>query len=358
MKARRAKLVPWSYVVLLFVVFSVFVSAVLYFSWIRFQRNEQGQVSNLLLQSATDLKNIARQRYDTIRLFQRQDQASAQKRLESDVRIYADVARQAELLALKGDMTYRAAQLLFMQSLHVPSEDSSAYCFVIDTDGKVVDHPILPVKFDLSQYRFGSQMLLKPSGTVQYNWKNPGELERVDRMASFQRLDFWNWVVCRAYILPDILDSEFEMIQLRAFYDFIKAYRSHYRSYAMILTEDGKIVAHPMILPGAEDDFPGSRVISEQGAGVSRFKDHSGRWWLAGTVRFEPMKWLISVVGEEKEIFSQVFRFRNRLLLAGFLGCLFYFWLLIYVLKRMAMTVRQRCRKQDKTDEESLPETR
>jgi hypothetical protein len=335
----KKHLISWIYQVLLasVVVIPICILSIIFL--LQCQKKILSQAKATLTQSANEILNLARQRYDQIRLYQFQEQNYLNNRLSEMAEVIVTIYRQSELDPLRKFFPRPVAQSLVLNTIPLIKFGETGYCYIITKEGQVVYHPRLPAGFDAKVYPFIQEMLDKKEGIIRYWWKNPGEAESRERLVAYRTLYAWDWLVGVAVPLSDVVDSTFEEQQLNGFYDFIRSLRLNWLGEVILLTKDYKILAHPAFTGKSWEDIPGAAEMIKQANGICKYSDPMARTWWAGVAEFEPWGWIIGVSARENEILSVYYSFRNYYLLIMSTLCLIIIFVQRFILRKLILHV-------------------
>ncbi|MBN1551091.1 Cache 3/Cache 2 fusion domain-containing protein [bacterium] len=345
MAGNKIRLIPWSYRIIMasLTVVVFIVSFVLVFY--RLKPIFLFKASESLVQSAGELRNLARQRHDLIRIYQIQDENQLRLRLQDVSDFIADVSRQVELAAARRTIHLTDARNLVLQAVVTGNFGNAAYGYIIDESGMVIYHPLLPEKFDLSRYHFIQRILARHEGVERYTWKVPGDPEERERMVAFRTLYSWDWVLCVEVPLADALDQSFEAQQLTGFYEFIRSARLRWRGYYALVSEDGQCLAYPTSMSTDITKIDGGAEILACREGVCSYKDAMGRRWWAGVAYFKPRGWILAATALEDDILESYRGLQIQLALALTAMWVVLLVVLFHVMRRLALRIHQQVRK-------------
>ncbi len=299
-----------------------------------------------LRKSALHYRDLARQRYDLIQLYRFQEEMCFQERLRQMTELIVAVSRQAELESVRKKVRRDVAKELVLQTIANLKFGGLGYGFVLTGSGVVKTHPYLPDGLNISSYPYVAEMLEQKEGSTRYWWKHPGESQEMERLVTFQTIHAWDWVLCIAVPISELKDGAFEVQQWDGFFDYVKSARLNIRSDAMIVSREGRIVAHPECSPEFDGDEPaGIKEILNTRTRTCTFRDELDRIWYAGVTEFVPKRWVIAVAARESEILKEVYIQSSIILsIAGTVilcGCL----LVLMILKKLGLKIHSQARR-------------
>jgi Cache domain len=321
---RRKRLIPWLYRVVFASVLAVLLSLVVFLVLREVRTIILIQAQSELSQSARELTNLARLRYDLVHTYQEQEEQHVVFRLNAISNLMVNISRQSELASARKFMNAAAAKAFVIGLISSADFGRSVYGYIFSSTGKVIYHPYLPEGFDISQYRFAREMIEKQSGNIRYMWKSPGESDRRERVVSYRTVYSWDWIIGVGAIIENAVDNSFEPHYQKGYFELVKSYPLNWRGKAAVFSDDGEVLAHPMYeqMPVAKVD--GAMVITQKKSGVCSYVDSMNRRWWAASEFFTPQKWIISVFAREDEILHDFHRFQFKILIgiAVFFICL------------------------------------
>ncbi len=86
----------------------------------------------------------------------------------------------------------------------------SGYAYVFDQEGKILIHPKLDYFKDHMWNELASEILnpmrSKGSGFIEYSWRNPGEAESRRKIAVFQSIPEYGWIVASSAYVNEVME--------------------------------------------------------------------------------------------------------------------------------------------------------
>lgn len=197
----------------------------------------------------------------------------------------------------------------------------SGYIYCLDSNGIVIIHPNSRVKgSDVSEYDFVRQQMGAKEGYLEYNWKNPGEVQERPKalcMVYFKPLD---WIIS----VSSYRDEFNYLVDIEDFKESILSHKTGKTGYAYVLNAEGTIIVHPNV--------PGLNLL-EQSEYPSEFlkqilKNKNGRIQYLWKNPDEPIlrekivifkhlpeyKWIIASSSYVDEVFAPLNTFRKFLI--------------------------------------------
>jgi len=101
----------------------------------------------------------------------------------------------------------------------------TGYVYILDSTGKALIHPFMPKYYDIfaetgRENGFVKYMISNKTGFVEYEWQNPNEPKPYKKIAFFERVPVFNWVVVASGYYKDAYES-IEIMRLSAYFTAI-----------------------------------------------------------------------------------------------------------------------------------------
>jgi len=342
----RKRLIPWRYkfgvvsvLLIPLIILSVYLSQQL-------KENLLNEARKELERSAHDILNLARQKFDLVHTYQFQEEHYYRTRLKQMVGMYVAMSRQVELETARKMLTRDVAKKLIVQTISNFKFGELGYGFILDRNGIVLAHPQLPAGLDMSSYPYVEKMLARGEGVLRYWWKHPGEPNERERLMAFQMVRSLGWYICIAVPISEVMDSTFEVQQFEGLFEYVKSLRLKWRGQAMILSTDGRIIAHPEFYKEEPvEELLGASKIIRIKSGYGEFRDMTDNTWCSGVRFFAPKEWIIAVTASEKEILRPYRRLVLEISIALMLNLILGYIAMAYLIKRLSMSVRSTARR-------------
>ncbi|MCP4721474.1 MAG: response regulator, partial [Desulfobacteraceae bacterium] len=216
----------------------------------------------------------------------------------------------------------------------------SGYIYCLNSKGKVIIHPNDKVKgSNLSKFDFIKQQLKTKEGYLEYDWKNPGEVQKRPKalyMVYFKPLD---WIIS-----VSSYRNEFSyLVDITDFKESILSFKSGKTGYAFVMDETGQALIHPMLqgsnlLHQADDTNQFiSQIITQKNGKLRYFWQNPDEdKTREKTVIFKHLpefKWIVGSTSYVEEIFSPLQKFKT-FLAAGIAIILLFTILLTFFISR------------------------
>ncbi len=97
----------------------------------------------------------------------------------------------------------------FRDAVLSPKFGETGYAYILNTRGEMIIHPKYD-KFNVLLQeelpsRFAREMLSKPSGILEYEWRNPEEKENRKKIAAYDLISEYGWIVASSSYLEEIM---------------------------------------------------------------------------------------------------------------------------------------------------------
>ena len=152
---------------------------------------------------------------------------------------------------LQGSLTEAQAKEAVLNIFKPQKIGPTGYIYVLNSEGIPQHHPqqdliglsLLKSDYYAKAWPFIREQIQNKSGYVEYTWKNPNEKSERPKALFMTYFRPWDWIIsvcCYRDEFSSIID--FQSIEKR-----IADFRYGESGYAIIITEQGKILAHPHI---------------------------------------------------------------------------------------------------------------
>jgi len=151
----------------------------------------------------------------------------------------------------------RAAAVLLSQHI-----GTTGYVYCLDSQGIIRVHPVAELRgADLTPYAFIREQLRLREGYLEYEWQNPGEVERKPKALYMTYVEPWDWIISASSYREEFS----ELINIDSFRDNILSTRFGETGYSYIIDSRGDIVVHPFLSGNMYDatDSHGREFIQE-----------------------------------------------------------------------------------------------
>lgn len=133
----------------------------------------------------------------------------------------------------------RASNILLSQPI-----GKSGYIYCINSNGIIQVHPKEQlVNSDLSDHSFIREQISKRDGYIEYNWANPGEIEKRPKALYMTYFAPWDWIISAS----SYRDEFNKLISVSDFQDNILSISFGKTGYPFIMNSDGDLIIHPKL---------------------------------------------------------------------------------------------------------------
>ena len=242
--------------------------------------------------------------------------------------------------SLDGILTKQDAQESMRQFILSKPIGTSGYLYVLGSDGIVKIHPQYEMLGrNVSDQSFIQEQINKKQGFVEYEWQNPGDASKKQKVLYMEYFEPWDWIVSvSAYReeLPQlVLPSDFKEVVL--------SIKINENGYPFVLKTNGDMLAHPTIQGNVvKDKLPNKEFfikLIEMANGQLFYK-----WTdpIDGSVKekiivFETIKdygWLVASTGYVNDFYAPLHLLKKIFIALFFLG-LFISFAISYHLSRL-----------------------
>jgi PAS domain S-box-containing protein len=85
----------------------------------------------------------------------------------------------------------------------------SGYAYILSQEGRILVHPKLNYDTDLTKEASAADiykpMIAQGSGNIEYTWRNPEELEKYRKIAVFERMPEYGWIIVSSAYLDEVM---------------------------------------------------------------------------------------------------------------------------------------------------------
>ncbi|MCG8686109.1 MAG: cache domain-containing protein [Desulfobacterales bacterium] len=191
----------------------------------------------------------------------------AEKNKEILAHIYQDFK---DNLLTEAQAKKQAVDILLSQTV-----GETGYIYCIDSKGIAVVHPRPKIRNkDFSYRKFIQSQIRDKEGYLEYNWKNPGELDERPKALYMSYFEPWDWIIS-----VSSYKSEFaKLVSVDDFEDRILGLKFGETGYSFIFDTLGNVVVHPEITGNFLDfrDVKGTPFLREM---IERKKGYLTYYW-------------------------------------------------------------------------------
>ncbi len=175
-------------------------------------------------------------------------QAAATASIRNHLKTIADKNREIAELHLEmvenGSLTLAEAKRRLRQIIVKQKVGTSGYIYCLDSKGIAVIHPMKGVEgTDNTHFPFIHDQIRMKEGYVEYDWRNPGELEERPKALYMSYFEPFDWIIS-----VSSYRSEFsELINPSDFREAVLSLKFGERGYAYVFGPDGRVYIHPTL---------------------------------------------------------------------------------------------------------------
>ncbi len=143
-----------------------------------------------------------------------------------------------------GALTEASAKRLANGVLLSQTIGDSGYIYCLDSLGTVVVHPQKALLgTNVSEFDFVKKQLLRKKGYIEYNWKNPGEVEVRPKALYMIHFEAWDWIIS-----VSSYRKEFKgLVNVEDFKKSVLDLRFGKTGYSFVIDGSGNAVIHPKL---------------------------------------------------------------------------------------------------------------
>lgn len=251
--------------------------------------------------------------------------------VEKNHDIVRQIYREVQLgLISEPNAKRRAASLLLSQKI-----GASGYIYCIDSRGVLQVHPKPALRgVNISNYPFAKEQKQRKSGYLEYDWRNPDEVEERPKVLQMVYFEPWDWIIsASAY-----REESSQLVNVEDFRHTILSMRFGRTGYSYVMNARGDLIIHPQ-LEGVniihETDAGGRQFIREilehrNGNIIYPWKnpdENVAREKLVIFNHIPELNWIVSSSSYLEEFYAPLETLRNLMIVGGLLS-LFLFILI------------------------------
>ena len=159
---------------------------------------------------------------------------------EKNREILADLhGRQRAGTLSEAEAKERAAEVLLAQTI-----GKSGYIYCIDSSGVLVVHPKAPLRgVNISEYAFAREQMAEKRGYLEYDWKNPGELQERPKALYMIYFEPWDWIISASSYRKEF----HELVNVDDFRESVLSLRFGETGYSYVIDMSGNLIIHPKL---------------------------------------------------------------------------------------------------------------
>ena len=224
----------------------------------------------------------------------------------------------------------------------------SGYIYCLNSNGVVVVHPKPGMEQqNVSEYQFVQAQMRRKNGYLEYDWKNPGEVEARPKALYMIYFKPWDWIISVSSYRREFR----ELINVDDFREQILALRLGESGYSFILNGKGDVIVHPYSkgnFKNARDAHgkPVFREISENKTGIIEYTwknpgETEYRDRIAAYSYIPEYDWIVVSVSYRDEVFAPLNSVRNIFLVIFIVSLLPLIWLSWRISRSITLPIEQ-----------------
>lgn len=133
----------------------------------------------------------------------------------------------------------RAAEVILSQTI-----GTSGYLYCLDSRGDVVVHPRSElIDTNVAEHAFVRQMMEKKQGYLEYEWKNPGEMDPRPKALYMAPFEPWDWIIAASAYRSEFI----RLVNVQDFRQSILSLKFGQSGYAFVFDGTGRAIIHPAL---------------------------------------------------------------------------------------------------------------
>ncbi|MBF0211055.1 MAG: cache domain-containing protein, partial [Desulfamplus sp.] len=136
----------------------------------------------------------------------------------------------------------------------------TGYIYCINSNGIVKVHPKLPYNHDAFHFDFVREQTIQKKGYIEYDWKNPGEINERPKVLYMEYFEPWDWIISVSSYRSEFLS----LVDIKQLKERILSIKIGETGYVAVMNSKADILIHPFL----------------EGTNVMDSKDSSGRYFI------------------------------------------------------------------------------
>jgi PAS domain S-box-containing protein len=155
-----------------------------------------------------------------------------------------EIAQHFYQQALAGTLSMAEAQRRTRDVMLSQTIGKTGYIYAVDSHGVIQIHPETAlVNVDLSEHAFIADQKQRKEGYLEYDWKNPGELNPRPKALYMTYFEPWDWIIS-----VSSYRNEFkELVNVDDFRDSILSIVFGQTGFCYVLDTGGNLIVHPSL---------------------------------------------------------------------------------------------------------------
>jgi PAS domain S-box-containing protein len=248
--------------------------------------------------------------------------------VEKNHDIVRQIHREVKLgLISEPEAKRRAASLLLSQKI-----GASGYIYCIDSQGVLQVHPKPALRgVNISDYPFAQDQKQRKSGYLEYDWRNPDELEERPKALQMVYFEPWDWIIsASAY-----REESSQLVNVEDFRHTILSMHFGRTGYSYVMNTRGDLIIHPQLEGvniAGETDAGGRQFIREilerrNGTIIYPWKnpgEGDPREKLVIFNHIPELDWIVASSSYLEEFYAPLSTLRNLMIAGGLLSLVLF----------------------------------
>lgn len=179
--------------------------------------------------------------------------ASIKNHLRTTSEIHLELIKYYYDAYKEGSLSQEEAKNKCLEHMAVSKVGKTGYVYVIDSQGVLIAHPFDEmVGVDVSEWSFVKSQITLKEGYIEYDWKNPDEVNLREKALYMVYFEPWDWIISVSSYREEFL----ELINVKDFESQVLGLRFGQEGYPIVMDYEGTFLIHPL--------QKGRNVIKEQ----------------------------------------------------------------------------------------------
>lgn len=143
----------------------------------------------------------------------------------------------------EGKLSEEDAKSKCLEHMAVSKVGRTGYVYVINSQGVLVAHPFDEmVGVDISEWSFVKSQISLKDGYIEYDWKNPDEVNLREKALYMVYFKPWDWIISVSSYREEFL----ELVNVKDFETQVLGLRFGQDGYPIVLDYEGTFLIHPL----------------------------------------------------------------------------------------------------------------
>ncbi len=155
-----------------------------------------------------------------------------------------EIAKQFYRQVQRGELTEEEAKLRAQDVFRGQTIGKTGRIYCLDSNGIMVTHPRRSfVGMDMSGLPYVKEQIERKGGYMEYDWKEPLELEARPKAIAMSYFEPWDWIISAS----TYRDEFAELVNVEDFRQRLLEFGSGESGYPFVLDYDGNMLLHPFL---------------------------------------------------------------------------------------------------------------